>query len=209
MHQLYFVLVKDESEHQTMTPQQAIDEAVSVLDSNNFCGGEGYFSGSKGDWYQVGGRWANFFTNAQPWAKQAVEEINQMIDDYCKRNNLEERIELAGTFYGNDEKRKHQTILGEKAEMIWARNRPTGYPLVLFNRWGDSPVGQPQIDDCAVRFTPELAEYLEKHNYAKGVEVFDPIEYHEVTIDYILHNSDIYPPEMLKECYLVAIDYHT
>src|SRR3712207_3060615 len=55
MHCLYFVKLKRE---RAESAEEAISEAVGELDNNSFCGAGGYFSGSKGDSYVIGGRWS-------------------------------------------------------------------------------------------------------------------------------------------------------
>ncbi len=53
MHHFYLVKVKAEN------ADDAIAEATSALDGNNFASdSNGFFGSSKADWYVVGGRWS-------------------------------------------------------------------------------------------------------------------------------------------------------
>jgi hypothetical protein len=59
MHHLYFAKI---SKKQVKTSEEAITEAVSGLDRNQFCGDGGYFTSHKSDWYVVGGRWSGILS---------------------------------------------------------------------------------------------------------------------------------------------------
>lgn len=62
MHQIFFVTVSNETAEDA---QQAIYQADSILDSNNFSGSKGYYGGSKADWYVIGGKYSGSFQMAQ------------------------------------------------------------------------------------------------------------------------------------------------
>lgn len=62
MHQLYFVYL--EKELKIRSSRDARETAEERLDSNGFCSDGGYFSGGKGDWFRIGGRWSGILTLA-------------------------------------------------------------------------------------------------------------------------------------------------
>lgn len=62
MHQIFFVTV---SKKEAEDAQQACREAHNILNRNEFSGGEGFYSGSKADWYVIGGRYSGSFQMAQ------------------------------------------------------------------------------------------------------------------------------------------------
>lgn len=207
MHQLYFVLVEDESEHQTMTRESAMTHAREILEEHNFAGQGGYFSSHKCDWYHIGGRWADFFSERHEWVRAATKQIEEMIALYVVKHNLPSDFRIKGTYYGRKDLQKHHSFLEERAEMIWAKNRPSDYPKVPFNRWS-STTFDVRNDDSAERLTPEVVEWLRTIPYVQECEVFDPINLEEVTVKTLLNGEGNYQPEKLKSHYLVVVDYH-
>lgn len=208
MHYIYLVAVPVE---EADTPTSAIQTAEQELDSNEFAGEGGYFTSHKADWYEVGGRWSNFFTLGKKWAQTATKEINEMV----KANKFgDEEICIVGTHYGDDRKTKAQTLLREKAELIWGKHRPADYPKVRYDRYGNedgtASMGINSIEDCAEVVTKELLDYIKKKEKEwrgddprEGIEVYFTDECHEELI------SDIKPEDIIGKYWFVVIDYHT
>jgi len=184
--------------------------AESQLDAQGFAGEGSCFTSCKADWYVVGGRWSNFFTLGKKWAQTATKEINEMV----KANKVgDEEICIVGTHYGDDKKNKAQTLLREKAELIWGKHRPEDYPKVRYDRYanddGTSSMRVNSVEDCAEVVTQELLDYIkEKQKEWKGsdpsggLEVFVSDECYEEQFD------DLDPQDFIGKYWLVVIDYH-
>lgn len=228
MHQLYFVAVPKEDGD---TLGEAMNKATQLLDENNFCNAEGgYFSSSKGDWYEVGGRWSDFLCNRHEWAKQAHKEI----EAYLKRpenmrkpsgkgkDTKPEIYSIRGTHYGTDEERAKQAELRERCELIWGKYRPTEYPKVPYDRFFSEDgifSRESHIDDCAEALSQELVDWLQKHEWTQKktdgfghLEIFveDEDGMHEewVLADW-LEYVQTHKEEFIGKYWLVAIDYHS
>lgn len=218
MHQLYFTVVPKE-EHDSETVGQAMNRATNLLDENSFCNSEGgYFSGSKGDWYEVGGRWSDFLVQRHEWAINALKEI----DEYLNRpENLDDGkpYSIRGASYGKGARRDKQKHLRDRCELIWSKHRPDEYPKVPYDRWysEDNPfTSERHIDDCAELVTPELIEYLKKTDETTGyggLELFFEDSDGGWTEEWMLKNwiaeVEKNPEQYMGKYWLVVIDYHS
>lgn len=234
MHQLYFVAIKENNQDN----KTAMSEAEELLNVNNFCSSEGgYFSSHKGDWYEVGGRWADFLCNTHKWAQEAHKEI----EAYLKRpenmrqpsgkgkDTKPEIYSIRGTHYGSDEEKTKQAELRERCELIWGKHRPPEYPKVPYDRWhsegGIFSEHEHKRDDCAVLLTDELVEYLREHTKKDdkkdslaygfdGLEIFVQEEVESTwgeewkLRDWIME-IDKNPSEYIGKYWIVTIDYHS
>lgn len=206
MHQLYFVAVPvDEASN----PDEAMSEATSVLDSENFASNDnGYFGSAKADYYTIGGRWSSFLADRHEWVQKANKEIEELLEANKWKGEV---MNIRGASYGDKKATKKQAELREKAEMIWGKNRPPEYPKVRWDRWADedgnmsfSPTG---IDDCAELVSQELIDYIVKCQKNWGddyLEFFITDERDEVTTKYIEENAE----KFIGKYYFVVIDYH-
>lgn len=229
MHQLYFVAIKENNQDN----KTAMSEAEELLNVNNFCSSEGgYFSNHKGDWYEIGGRWADFLGNMNTWAKEAHKEI----EAYLKRpenmrtnkDGTKEIYSIRGTHYGTDEEKTKQAELRERIELIWGKHRPPEYPKVPYDRWhSDSGIfseHEHKRDDCAMLLTDELLENLREHiakskkdNLAYGFDGLEIFVQEEVEStwgeewklsDWIIE-IDKNPSEYIGKYWVISIDYHS
>ena len=83
MHTLYFVKLK---KSQAKTSEEARELAESILDRNNFASdSNGFYGGSKADWYGIGGRYSGIFTD--------IKEVNEAITPLLEKE-LKESPEL-------------------------------------------------------------------------------------------------------------------
>lgn len=75
MHYLYYTAIKKDKE--ITDNKKAIEQAQQALDNGNFAGHEGYWGGSKADWYVMGGRWSGNLQEIKlkNWDKKARELI--------------------------------------------------------------------------------------------------------------------------------------
>jgi hypothetical protein len=230
MHYLYFVAIPKkgtgESEWATVadTPDEAMSLAEQELNNNGFAGEGGYFSNCKADWYVVGGRWCDFFTDRQEWAKQAVKEIEVLRENYKDKHG--EKLSVIGTHYGSAEDTKKQKELREKAELIWGRHRPPEYPKVRYDRHtgddGEMIMGVNSIEDCAELVTPELVKYIhdyDKYNPETKTYAKDPSSFSQDGMEVFVIDRDggteenkvsewLTNPDVVGKYWLVIIDYH-
>lgn len=180
MHYLYFVKIKNE---EGMTSENARREAYSQLENNDFAGEGGYFNNSKADWFVIGGRWSGELTQIQ-LARDFYKEAKELIKP--KEN----------WGISDDEVKQHEKEL----QALW--KDMGGKDKHPYNRDNYDTYG---AEDDAQIITPELLKALKKahgktNKYGDSVEVFDPEEQEEYTIN-----------QLTKDCigdWLVVIDYH-
>lgn len=227
MHQLYFVaLPKEEG---VDTPDMAMSEATELLDINNFCSSDGgYFSSSKGDWYEVGGRWSDFLVEKHAWAIEAEKEIKaylnrpENLQKPKKKGDKPEVYSIRGASYGDDADKKKQAELRERVELIWGKHRPPEYPKVPYDRWySEDGLFREHLQkraDCAELITQETIDYIKKKEaeYKKssfgsdGLEVFvkdhDGLTDEWKILDWF---EKVGEQEIIGKYWLIVIDYHS
>ena len=72
MHHFYLVKIKAENAN------DAIAEATTALDDNNFASdSNGFFGSSKADWYVVGGRWSGVLANVSDGEREKRDSYKQ------------------------------------------------------------------------------------------------------------------------------------
>lgn len=177
MHSLYFVKIK-----KAENSLEARQKAYNILESNDFAREGGYFSGSKSDWFVVGGRWSGIFTDKS----KVMEAIKPLLDE--KQKDYDEWTLAINPHLVSEEKKKQIDELS--MQMI-------GLP---FFRDTYSSFG---YDDDAIVLTKENMEKIKKEY--KEVEVCVVTE-----DDYI--DGEAVCADLLEENegdWLVTIDYHS
>lgn len=190
MHSAYTVkILREDAE----TSSEARQQATNVLDSNGFANEGGYFSGSKADWYVIGGRWSGTFSHVLKAKEKTATDIEaQALID----------ADL------NKSKSKHKAYRGSTPDCL-AINGHIGSPELraqLEKLYADrlgipfarSTYDQSGYEDDAMLITPELRKALKKEY--KATEVFDADQYCEMTIKDLDEKDD--------GAWLVMVDYH-
>jgi len=151
MHSLYYVIFNKENAD---TSEEARRYANSTLENENFAGGEGYWGGSKSDWYVIGGRWSGNLQTVQ-LKKDFYEEAKKQ---FAKENWGLTNVDI------KDNK--------EEIQSVWEELGGTGT-----NPCDRDNYNHNGFDDDAQLLTPELLKALNKKE--GDVEYFDADEYHE------------------------------
>lgn len=86
MHNVYLVLLWKGAyvKNGKLDSEAARLAATSILETEGFCETEGYFTGGKGDWFVVGGRWSGLLTKVQgkkvkPDKSHMKEELKKLL----------------------------------------------------------------------------------------------------------------------------------
>jgi len=187
-HHAYTVKI---SKADAETSAEARTQAVNVLDSNNFANEGGYFSGSKADWYVVGGRWSGSFTYVfKQKEKDATDkEAQKLIDADLKQGKHKQYKGCDACTLAINNHIGSKKLRKQLEKLYMAR---LGVPFAR------STYKQDGQEDDAIIITPELRKALKKE-YAT-VEVFDAEEYSECEIKDLTEKDD--------GAWLVIIDYH-
>jgi len=190
MHSLYFVVIP---KAQAETAREAISEAEDWLNENDFASEGGFYSSSRADWFQMGGRWSGLLSEVT-WAKKATAEIAKL--------EKENDIQLIGCSYGDKKKTALQAKLMQQAEEIWAKYRPTEYAEVKFQR-----SMYDNQDDDAMLLTEEVLKALQKKYPKKNpddgwgdVQFVDTEDFYE---------DALYKLKADPEKWIVVVDYHS
>jgi len=124
MHSLYFVrLPKDVIN----SPTEAVNEAVSFLDDNNFTGGVGMWGGGKSDWYEVGGRWSGLFTELQDWYKDFTKQVRVLA-----KTSYKDMEDILNVHHYGSKKQQGRLIKFRKEVMkLFKELKPEDYEGVL------------------------------------------------------------------------------
>ena len=188
MHCLYFTKIKE-----AQNSVEARKEASQTLDNNNFAGDGGYFSGSKADWFVVGGRWSGTFTKIfkEKEIKEAKKEIGELCKDEIEAQKkwLEEK-NIIPTLQINPHLIKSDTTK-KQIDEIYIKH--TGTPF-----FKDTYIQYGYDDDAIFVDTKEKQDKIIKE-YG-DIEVFDGDEYDEYLMSKIGKFNEPY--------WLVVIDYH-
>jgi hypothetical protein len=179
MHCLYFVKMKKDG---VENARQAIAEAESILDANNFVVTDGYWGGGKCDWYVIGGRWSGALAGAFIKGDFYAEARKLVCSKEKNKQQYEFVLEEDRKKYA-DEIQQLWLALGGKNANPYARERHA----------------QDGLDDDAAILTPELIDALKK-KYPDKVEYFDSDNREEKSVT-SLSAEDVGD-------WLVVVDYH-
>ncbi len=187
MHYLYFVKLNKEIKNK----EEAIKEAVSHLDNNNFASSEnGFFVVTKADWYVVGGRWSGEFSRILT-PKEKIRQGNKAILPLIPKK-LQKEKDILDYLYINEMK------LGENKEVLMKKVDDEYKKVTGFVYFRDTYKAFGYEDD-AIKITSELIKKL-KSKYYKKVEIFDADNYQEIKCKDLTKDN-------IGE-WLVVIDYH-
>lgn len=190
MHYAYTVKMPKED---AKTSEEARQQATNVLDSNGFANEGGYFSGSKADWYVIGGRWSGTFSHVLKAKEKTATDIEAqtLIDAELgkpKKNASPMSRNTPDCLAINEHIGSKK--LRKQLEKLYADR--LGMPFTRSTYAGNG------YEDDAMLITPELRKALKKEY--KTTEVFDADQYTEMTIKDLDEKDD--------GAWLVMVDYH-
>jgi hypothetical protein len=166
------------------TAEEARDHVSDTLHEEGFCG-EGRWGGGMADWFVIGGRWSGELSR-HSWAREITIQMAALEQQHG--------VQVWGTFYGHDEKRRIQQELAAQFQQMWDAEAPAAYKGIPFIRDTYKRDGYP---DDAMLLSQELYDAL-----LKGYEGQEESEYH-ADLEY-----DSVSPEMIGKKWLVVVDYH-
>lgn len=146
MHTLYFVKVKNK--------ENAFDRVSNLLEANGFAGQGGFYSSSKADYFNIGGRWAGLMTTKTAAYKEALELSKHLLVEETKKwPELIDYLYINPNMVDKNKRIAIDEIFSVKTDLPYFRDSfgETEYPDNIFQITTETlPILQKEYSDTEV-----------------------------------------------------------